>query len=61
MVPISSLQPGQSPSPATLGAPVCAAITTAFTTQAEEMVDEMRRPSHQQNGLPQEAEEAERE
>ena len=37
LVPIPFLEPQQSPSPVALGGPVCAAITTAFITQAEEM------------------------
>ena len=42
MVPIPFLEPGQSPSPVTLGQPVCQAIATAFSTQAEDIVDEIK-------------------
>ena len=46
LVPIPFLEPGQSHSPVALGGPVCTTITTAFMTQAEEMVGEMRRLCH---------------
>ena len=38
LVPIPFLEPGQSPSPMTLGSPFCSAITTAFMAQEEEVV-----------------------
>ena len=59
LVPIPFLEPDQSPSPVTLGGPICA--TTAFTTQAEELVDEIRRLCHWQNCLSQEAGDTEKE
>ena len=58
---IPFLKHDQSPSPVTLGGPVCTAIATAFTTQTEELVDEMNRLHHRQNCLAQEAEDAEKE
>ena len=61
LVPIPFLKPDQSPSPGILGGPVCAAITTAFITQAEEMVGEMKDLHHQQDCLAQEADKAEKE
>ena len=61
LVPIPFLQPGQSPSPVALGGPVCSAITTAFMTQAEEMLQDMKDLCHQQDCLAQEAGKAEKE
>ena len=49
LVPILLFEPGQSPSPASLGSPVHAIISTAFITQAEEMVEEMKRLHSQCN------------
>ena len=49
LVPIPFLEPGQSPSPVALGGPVCSAITTAFMTQAEEMLQDMKDLCHQQD------------
>ena len=46
LVPIPFLEPGQSPSPVALGGPVCSAITTAFMTQAEEMLQDMKDLCH---------------
>ena len=61
LVPIPFLEPGQSPSPVALGSPVCSAITTAFMTQAEEMVEDMQDLCHQQDCMAQEAGKAEKE
>ena len=61
LVPIPFLEPGQSPSPVALGGPVCSAITTAFMTQAEEMLQDMKDLCHQQDCLAQEAGKAEKE
>ena len=61
LVPIPFLEPGQSPSPVALGGPVCSAITTAFMTQAEEMLQDMKDLCHQQDHLAQEAGKAEKE
>ena len=61
LVPIPFLEPGQYPSPVALGGPVCSAITTAFMTQAEEMVEDMQDLCHQQDHLAQEAGRAEEE
>ena len=58
LVPIPFLEPGQSPS---LGGPVCSAITTAFMTQAEEMLQDMKDLCHQRDRLAQEAGKAEKE
>ena len=60
LVPIPFLKPGQSPSPVALGAPVCSAITTAFMTQAEEMLQDMKDLCHQWDHLAQEAGKAEK-
>ena len=60
-VPIPFLEPGQSPSPVALGGPVCSAITTAFMTQAEEMLQDMKDLCHQWDRLAQEAGKAEKE
>ena len=43
LVPIPFLEPSHSPSPVALGGPVCSAIATAFMTQAEEMLEGMKR------------------
>ena len=61
LVPIPFLEPGQSPSPVALGGPVCSAITTAFMTQAEEMLQDMKDLCHQWDRLAQEAGRAEKE
>ena len=61
LVPIPFLEPGQSPSPVALGGPVCSAITTAFMTQAEEMLQDMKDLCHQWDCLAQEAGKAEKE
>ena len=61
LVPIPFLEPGQSPSPVALGGPVCSAITTAFMTQAEEMLQDMKDLCHQWDHLAQEAGRAEKE
>ena len=55
LVPIPFLEPGQSPSPVALGGPVCSAITTAFMTQAEEMLQDIKDLCHQRDRLAQEA------
>ena len=54
LVPIPFLEPGQSPSPVTLGQPVCQAIATTFTTQTEGI--KMMRDNH--NHLAQDTEKA---
>ena len=51
LVLIPFLEPGQSPSPITLGGPVCTTITTAFSTQVEELVDDIKRLCHWQDHL----------
>ena len=61
LVPIPFLEPGHSPSPMALGGPVCSAITTAFMTQAEEMLQDMKDLCHQQYHLAKEADKAEKE
>ena len=61
LVPISFLEPGHPPSPVALGGPVCSAITTAFMTQAEEMLEDMKDLCHQWDHLAQEAGKAEKE
>ena len=61
LVPIPFLEPGHSPSPVALGGPVCSAITTAFMTQAEEMLQDMKDLCHQWDHLAQEAGKAEKE
>ena len=60
-MPIPFLEPDQSPSPVDLGGPVCSAIATAFMTQAEEMLQDMKDLCHQQDCLAQEAGKAEKE
>ena len=61
LVPIPFLEPDKSPSPVTLSGPVWATISTAFITQAEEMVHEMRDLCHQWDCLAQEEDKAEKE
>ena len=60
-MPIPFLEPGHFPSPVALGGPVCSAITTAFMTQAEEMLEDMKDLCHQQDHLAQEAGKVEKE
>ena len=60
-MPIPFLEPGHSPSSVALGGPVCSAIATAFMTQAEEMLEDMKDLCHQQDCLAQEAGKAEKE
>ena len=55
------LEPGQSPSPVALGGPFCSAIATAFMTQAEEMLEDMKDLCHQWDHLAHEAGKAEKE
>ena len=61
LVPIPFLEPTQSPSPVALGGPVCSVIATAFMTQTEEMVEDMKDLCHQWDYLAQEAGKAEKE
>ena len=61
LVPIPFLEPDQSPTPVALGGPVCSAIATAFITQAEEMLEDMKDLCHQWDHLAQEAGKAEKE
>ena len=61
LVAIPFLDPDQSPLPVTLTGPVCATITTAFITKAEEMVKEMKDLHHQRDCLAQEVDKAEKE
>ena len=61
LVPIPFLELGHSPSPVVLGGLVCSAIATAFMTQAEEMLEDMKDLCHQQDHLAQEAGKAEKE
>ena len=61
LVPIPFLEPDQSPSPVALDGPVCTAIATAFMTQAEEMLEDMKDLCHQWDHLAQEAGKAEKE
>ena len=51
IVPIPFLEPDQLPSSVALGGPVCSAITTAFITQSEEVVEDMQDLCHQQDHL----------
>ena len=60
LVPIPFLEPGQSPSPATLGGPFPEAIITAFSTEVEELVAEMKKLHKKHICLAQEAEDAEK-
>ena len=61
LVPTPFLETGQSPSPVALGGPVCSAIATAFMTQADEMVEDMKDLCHQRDCLAQEAGKAQKE
>ena len=61
LVPIPLMEPGHSPSPVALGSPVCSAITTAFMTQTEEMLKDMKDLCHQWDCLAQEVGKAEKE
>ena len=60
LVPIPFLEPGQSPSPATLGGPVLEAIATAFTMEMEKVVAEIKGLHQKHIHLAQEAEDAEK-
>ena len=60
LVPIPFLEPGQSPSPTTLGGPVPEAIITAFSTEVEEVVAEIRKLCKKHICLAKEAEDAEK-
>ena len=60
LVPIPFLEPGQSPSPATMGGPVPEAIITAFSTEVEELVTEIKKMHKKCIHLAQEAEDAEK-
>ena len=59
--PIPFLEPGQSPSPAVLGGPVLESIATAFTTEMEEVVGQIKRLHQKHICLAQEAEDTEKE
>ena len=61
LVPIPFLKPGQSPSPAVLGGPVLESMATAFATEFEEVVAEIKRLHQKHICLAQEAEDAEKE
>ena len=61
LVPIPFLEPGQSPSPAVLGGPVLESMATAFATEMEEVVAEIKRLCQKHICLAQEAEDAEKE
>ena len=61
LVPIPFLEPGQSPSPAVLGGPVLESMATAFATEMEEVVAEIKRLHQKHICLAQEAEDAEKE
>ena len=56
LVSIPFLEPGQSPSPATLGGPVPEATITAFSTEVEELVAEIKKMCKKHIHLAQEAE-----
>ena len=58
LVPIPFLEPGQSPSPVILGQPVCWAIATTFTTQTEDIVEEIKMMCDKCNLLAKETEKA---
>ena len=60
LVPIPFLEPGQSPSPV-LWVSCLFCIATAFMTQAEEMLQDMKYLCHQRDCLAQEAGKAEKE
>ena len=59
LVPIPFLDHGQSPSPAILGRPVLETIITAFSTEVEELVAEIKKMCKKLIHLAQEAEDAE--
>ena len=58
LVPIPFLEPGQSPSSAVLGGPVLESMATAFATEMEEVVAEIKRLCQKHICLAQEAEDA---
>ena len=58
LVPITFLEPGQSPSSAVLGGPVLESMATAFATEMEEVVAEIKRLCQKHICLAQEAEDA---
>ena len=60
LVLIPFLEPGQCPSPATLGGPVLEAIITAFSTEVEELVTEIKKMCKKCIHLAQDAEDAEK-
>ena len=60
LVPIPFLEPGQSPSSATLGGPVLENMATAFATEIKEVVAEIKRLHQKHIHLAQEAEDAEK-
>ena len=60
LVPIPSLEPGQSPSPAALGGPVLENMATAFATEIKEVVAGIKRLHQKCIHLAQEAEDAEK-
>ena len=60
LLPVPSLEPGQSPSPAILGGPVQEAIITAFSTESEELVAEIKKMHKKLIHFAQEAEDAEK-
>ena len=60
LVPIPFLEPGQPPSPATLGGPVPEAIIAVFSTEVEELVAEIKKMHKKCIHLAQEAEDAEK-
>ena len=59
LVPMPFLEPGKCPSPVILSGPVCSAIATAFTMQADELVFETKRLCDKHTCLAQETEDAE--
>ena len=61
LVPIPFLEPDQSPSPAVLGGPVLESMATAFATEMEEVVAEIKRLHQKCICLAQETEDAEKE
>ena len=60
LVPIPFLEPGQSPSPASLGGPVPGSTITTFSTEVEELVAEIKKWCKKCIHLAQEAEDAEK-
>ena len=60
LVPVPFLEPGQSPSTADLGGQVLESIATAFTTEMEEGVAEIKRLCQKHIHLAQEAEDSEK-